>query len=134
MTNKEILQKSIEKAEKNGFNFIQSIFETMEKYEIKKCNNKYIDFYTYSKTGSKAHSYSHINELIFNHDFAKAFWGIKGIWCPKCNTKYTHCDCEFNATICDYWKYHLQQMVLEKEPLKYIEKFLKDENGIQNSK
>lgn len=37
---------------------------------------------------------------IFSHNFAKAFWGEKD------------------------WQYHLQQMVLEEEPLNYLKKFL----------
>jgi len=50
--------------------------------------------------------------LIFSHSFAKAFWG------------------ELVSTINNQsrWQYHLQQMVIEPEPLKYIEKFL-DENN-----
>ncbi len=39
--------------------------------------------------------------IIFSHDFAKAFWGEEGDW-----------------------KYNLQQMVIRKEPIKYLEKFL----------
>ena len=48
--------------------------------------------------------------IIFSHDFAKAFWGEEII--PEYFIKMTQ------------WQYHLQKMVLEKEPLKYIEKFL----------
>ena len=48
--------------------------------------------------------------IIFSHSFAKAFWKkdviIKG-----------------TGTIYD-WCYYLQQMVLEEEPLKYLERFL----------
>ncbi len=40
--------------------------------------------------------------IIFSHDFAKAFW--KGVY-PR-------------------WQYHLQMMVLEKDPIKYLEKFV----------
>ena len=49
--------------------------------------------------------------LILSHDFAKAFWGDKEIersW----------------DDIYEAWEYHLQQMVLEKNPLKYLEKFI----------
>ena len=50
---------------------------------------------------------------IFNHDFAKAFWKDEeyhneGHYCKPLPA----------------WQYHLQQMVLEEEPLKYLEKFL----------
>jgi len=63
--------------------------------------------------------------IIFTHDFAKAFWGEKKTdfscgcdsWsggCPRCHNEYE-------------WQYHLQQMVLEPEPLKYLEQFLTKE-------
>lgn len=50
-----------------------------------------------------------ISYIIFSHEFSKAFWGerfSKGYLVRE-----------------EGWKYHLQQMVLEKEPLKYLEKF-----------
>jgi len=47
--------------------------------------------------------------IIFSHHFAKAFF-------PTTDGHGFHKE---NA-----WKYHLQQMVLEEEPLEYIEKFL----------
>ena len=55
-----------------------------------------------------------IHEIIFSHDFAKAFWGKNlvsddladgGVWSEK-------------------WQYHLQQMVLEENPLEYIARFI----------
>jgi len=46
--------------------------------------------------------------FIFSHSFAKAFWG----------KRYSE------ETKVERWQYHLQNIVLEKEPLKYIEKFL----------
>jgi len=46
--------------------------------------------------------------LIFSHDFAKAFWG-KG-WHKHINKRE--------------WQYHLQRMVIQEEPLKYLQKFL----------
>jgi len=54
-------------------------------------------------------------DFIFSHDFAKAFW---------INSK---CECGGrDDCFLEPWQYHLQQMVLEQEPLKYIEKFLDD--------
>lgn len=56
---------------------------------------------------------------IFSHRFAKAFWGeardviAQSRLNPECKI-YKHYG----------WQYHLQQLVLESEPLKYIEKFL----------
>jgi hypothetical protein len=48
--------------------------------------------------------------VIFSHSFAKAIWGEEKIY-----------DGEFFGKA---WEYHLQQMVLEENPLKYLEKFL----------
>ena len=49
------------------------------------------------------------NHVIFSHSFAKAFWGEGG----STRQGYTK-----------GWKDHLKLMVLESEPLKYLEKFL----------
>lgn len=53
--------------------------------------------------------------IIFSHSFAKAFWGEEDE--PEREELYS--DRKFY-----HWQYHLQQMVLEEEPLKYLEKFL----------
>jgi len=58
-------------------------------------------------------------EFIFNHNFAKAFWGEDKIG-NKINRKSIH-----RVEIPFYsWQYHLQQMVLEKNPIEYLKKFL----------
>ena len=55
-------------------------------------------------------------EIMFNHLFAKAFWGEELL-----DIGYK----DFAENECKYIRqYHLQQMVLEEEPLKYLEKFL----------
>lgn len=109
MTDKKILQKSIEKAHKNGYNYPYSNQVTLEFFYI-----------------------------IFTHDFAKAFWGNKKTEIIKAEKlgenkliishKLSHCI--FNS-MQEYvsidilaWEYHLQQMVLEENPIKYLEKFL----------
>lgn len=63
--------------------------------------------------------------LIFWHDFAKAFWGEEEI-CTHCETPLNPTfQCQCINEYCEIaWQYHLQQMVLEKEPLKYLEEFL----------
>lgn len=89
MTNEEILKKAVEKALNNGW-------EPPE----------------YSMTMG---TYS----IIFQHDFAKAFFG---------NTyhvigKDKDGDNVYNDL--KAWQFHLQQMVIEKEPLKYLERFVR---------
>ena len=81
--------------------------------------------------------------LIFSHDFARAFWGEEIIGNDGSNyNDYLRCSLEAGMTeeeakadweideqcfTIPKWQYHLQQMVLEKEPLKYLEKFLRGE-------
>ena len=50
-------------------------------------------------------------EIIFSHSFAKAFWGDETF---KIGT----------GIFVGGWEYHLKVMVLEEEPLKYLERFL----------
>jgi hypothetical protein len=62
------------------------------------------------------YDFSGIYEEFFNHEFAKAFWGVDQVF------GYPNPDDDIPA-----WEWHLQQMVLEPEPLKYLEKFLDKE-------
>ncbi len=68
-----------------------------------------------------------IYKYMFSHDFAKAFWGEVDV-CSECGISIHSCseDCysNNNTPTMKSYKYHLQQMVLCKEPLKYLEKFL----------
>lgn len=50
--------------------------------------------------------------IIFSHDFAKAFWKTKK------DRKLSE-----NVWLVN-WKSGLQQMVLEEDPIKYLEKFI----------
>lgn len=59
-------------------------------------------------------------EFIFDHEFAKAFWGEE----KESFVTDMFSDGETIREMKVSWKYHLQQMVLEKEPLKYLEKYL----------
>ena len=64
--------------------------------------------------------YKNYYSIIFDHEFAKAFW--KDEKCPygkKCPV-YPSKKCAEAPG----WQWHLQQMALEKDPLKYISKFL----------
>lgn len=75
--------------------------------------------------------------IIFSHEFAKAFWGENETTCNCCKTKnpkliYDEVYDWYEPECCKGiqmgyridWQYHLQQMVLKKEPLTYLEKFL----------
>ena len=90
MTNEQILKKAIEKAAKNGF--CKEAETLIEKFST--------------------------NDIIFSHDFAKAFWGERDMITAVEEGTWA------GAKIQPFWQYHLQQMVLEEEPLLYLKKFL----------
>lgn len=110
MTDAEILQKAIEKAKVNGWEYYDFLtYET-------KCGEVFVRHLEGDlSTADCAY------QVIFSHDFAKAFWGEEQItW-----------DCEY----CDIpnssylgkgpaWKIYLQKMVLEENPVWYLAKFL----------
>jgi len=50
--------------------------------------------------------------VIFNHDFAKALWGEE-----DAHEKF---GLSADVTICPLWQYHLQQMVVADNPIKYL--------------
>ncbi len=108
MGNEEILKKAVEKAAKNG----------MEEYR-----------WLYGKNPSKIlqemiKANGHF-VIIFSHSFAKAFWGSKMHYYNKEFDGVCICKDTIKRSETSYcWQYHLQQMVLEPEPLKYLEKFL----------
>lgn len=103
MDEREILQKAIDKAERNGY----------EGFGMPR------GFATYS--------------VIFSHGFAKAFWGEH--WLDVDYPFYAS-DIRYDGKIIlettkyvanlhiTSWQYHLQQMVLEHNPIKYLERFL----------
>ena len=106
MTNEEILKKAVKKAGRNGFKI------------------KVVDYNGIVDFGRKVEELMRIYyQIIFNHDFAKAFWGeqINGTRKELINPPNNYRTYKVHIPA---WQYHLQQMVLEGEPLKYIEKFL----------
>ncbi len=110
MINEQILKKAIDKVIANGWNPIDDMGKVYE-FVIHRagCHWKaiWIKFYTEAGDGGQLD----LTRLIFDHDFAKAFWGEKiAAWKA------------LEAPLS--WKWNLQQMVLEPEPLKYLEKFL----------
>ena len=114
MTNEEILTKAIEKAVKNGYRFSDWTDETL--------TIEYVKYKDYSMYELICHNKNHpINEteLIFSHDFAKAFFPKK----EKLNKNIAY---QLIPKGKEGWKYHLQEMVIlnDEERIKYLEKFL----------
>jgi hypothetical protein len=121
MNKEQILKKAIEKAVGNGYKnrFFErngweiNYFGTGDKDDIEamiQCGEgASFDLYT----------------IIFNHDFAKAFWGETEIYYARGESTITDQDYnnEFEYEIF-IWQHHLQTMVLEPDPIKYLEKFI----------
>ena len=88
--------------------------------------NGYIHKYKFSVGFMIACNNAEIYKMIFSHDFTKAFWGeFSGYGKPfgegEAPDGFT--DSGFPKCKRD-WRFHIQKMALEKEPLKYLEKFL----------
>lgn len=96
MENKEILKKAVDKAVENGW---KRNFEWVHEIEPEK-------WYPWE-----------ITHTIFSHDFAGAFFGEDTIVSATLDPAP-----QVNGMLC--WQYHLQMMVLEEEPIKYLEKFI----------
>lgn len=104
MTNEEILNKAIDRATPNGFKYDFNIKYNSKKDRFEK---NYKNFRRFE-----------IKYIIFSHDFCKAFFGEEKIDFKSWDN--------FRPRMLYSWQYHLQQMILEKEPLKYLEKFLEE--------
>lgn len=97
MTDQQILIKAIEKAVKNGFHD-----KGLKDPEEIIANHFYL-----------------IRDIVFSHDFAKAFFGPQTTDYVKINGN----DFSFGPNL-DGWRYYLSKMVLEEDPIKYLERFL----------
>lgn len=125
MRDEIILQKAIEKAEKNGWEESRQLKNFIDLYDDffgAALKHKFIEL----EDGSNVN----IEAIIFDHDFAKAFWG-KDELCGNCggfayiNDDGWYCGGDCEAFVRQQaWQYHLQQLVLEEEPLQYLAKFL----------
>jgi len=128
--NKEILKKAIEKALANGWMFDL-------KWENASISNiQYPNYYMgeiildyEGDEGVALALHKSVYEVIFSHDFAKAFWGEdqtmviidnEGDWYPTNDLG----PCKFYEIRLIEWQYHLQQMVIEENPINYLKKFI----------
>lgn len=68
-----------------------------------------------------------LNDIIYSHDFAKALWPEKTEPCAYCGLKVAWgsihplpCPYSFMESRASPWRYHLQQMVIADDPIKYL--------------
>ncbi|MBW2968536.1 hypothetical protein KY314_00250 [Candidatus Woesearchaeota archaeon] len=125
----EILKKTIKKAIKNGWKKGERFLE---------------DWWDETNSFERIIYWKAYYHLIFSHDFAKAFWGEekvdefgykfedmsdreiqssypKGFIYKAGETLYKQRNYDDAQ---QSWKFHLQQMVISEDPLKYLEHFL----------
>lgn len=121
MTPKEILEKAIQKAIDGWWDVFATeclqltIFESTYKDREDK-DNYYSDApHDGLFLDVRRHGYYSVNDLIFNHDFAKALWGEKKLVVPAKTFVWRP-----DPKIFGGWQYHLQQMVIAEDPIKYL--------------
>jgi hypothetical protein len=100
MSNKQILEKAIQKAIDGGW---ELKFHGSTLWNARELSNYIVEF-----------PYQHpIEALIFNHDFAKALWGEDTL-----SPEYG--DMEKLSAPDLLWQFHLQNMVISDDPIKYL--------------
>lgn len=101
MSNQDILERAIRKAIDGGFDLVKCGKEmNFEHFLTGNEENNYFR----PAVAMRGYSFG----IIFNHDFAKALWG----------ERYEGMDGvpDFRSG----WPYHLQQMVVADDPIKYL--------------
>ena len=123
MKKETILKLAIEKAVKNGwevlFNEPEFIWEIgSDVAGVWFCEKD-------KRKGEPMNLYP-LECIIFSHDFAKAFWGNEEVNCSgETHNDWLRGDNHgWKSSGLKRWQYYLQQLVLCKEPIKYLEKFL----------
>lgn len=110
MTNRKILYKAVEEAEKYGYKY------RWENHIYCGKSHKEIQF---------LHE-EHPEIIIFSHEFCKAFWGEGKVYPSGVDFGicFGACREDMEDKWIYRWEFHLQQMVVAKESLKYIAQFL----------
>lgn len=137
MKDEEILKKAIKKAINNGF-LHNALKDMVWEYST---DADSIFYFKDNRKGSLSVASEGIKEIIFSHDFAKAFWGEEKWnfgykvtlhndkskegwkWWKHKTTSWDFKSSEIKMWL-PAWQYHLQQMVLEEDLIKYLEKFI----------
>lgn len=111
MTDSDIIKKATSRAVKNGFS--PGVMEV----NIKHLEDNLIELGVYKMI---------VRGIFLSHEFAKAFWSDKVIEVPGVEKvlSTTGCVKVVDKIRLPVYQYHLQQMVIEQEPLKYLERIL----------
>lgn len=129
MSNQEILEKAIQKAIDGGWKPRGLDGEQYKSFELPGSpmnENNYSLLIRFGGFGGEVMAYE---ELIFDHDFAKALW-------PE---NLCQCGAPYNSThdavsggkvtvhrYVDDWKHHLSHMVIADDPILYLGEHIND--------
>ena len=125
MTNKEILEKALHVAVKNGYlgnndkrynsNLIlNSIYLHHSREQLNEC---YV-----AETNRGNIILGSLEEIIFNHDFNRALWGDELI--DTGEIAYDNDGSEWNVKI-PIWEYRLRQIAVSDNPIKLLGRLIK---------
>lgn len=117
MNNSEILEKAIQKAIDGGLPFDRS-------WSIDPSGRWVIINLPSGEDSIRSITHPY-EQVIFNHDFAKALWGIDKHDIEFPLDDYGSKDCgnckgSFLDSPTRCWQYHLQQMVIAEDTIKYL--------------
>jgi hypothetical protein len=133
MTRKEILLVLIRQAQTNGFDF---------RRWYQACISQ--DWPGIEDAASILTAESRYYALVFSHDFARAFWK-KGAQMSFIVPSATYSRMNGKGEVqtisrkpftrrtikADVWNYHLRQMAISEEPLRYLRRFLPTHEDLQ---
>lgn len=121
MTDKEILEKAIHKAIDGGWDIVDytsskdkhKIFN--RDFEVREDGGIYSKGpYRCMECGKPDYT---VEEIIFNHSFAKALWGNNFMFVEQHNTTPIGGIARLKLPV---WQVHLQQMVISDDPIDYL--------------
>lgn len=121
MTEQDVLKKAINIALKNGMEHTVvdegTFYQTYARIKLRTGE-------AYHPTGfSPKDCYG----LIFNHQFAKAFWSSNKYEEQMAHISVPMDENKNGIVMSQKWAFHLQQMVLYNNPINYLRKFIENE-------
>ncbi len=119
MTEAEILIKAVDRAVANGWLGIRDSGYRFDGVILRQATVRI----NASLLDRKTWLFNHYSHVLFSEDFAEAFFGSdRHQW-----VALVHCTCcrvDYDATDTDCcWQYHLDQLLLAPQPLRYLEAF-----------
>lgn len=121
MTNQEILTKAIQKAIDGGWPSGNATYELCDFSDMPmyRGDGQILAYFNITLKGRDTTPPTRREFSVFNHDFAKALWGENTYTeavCPECGYDGLWEPVESEPL----WQYHLQQMVIADDPIKYL--------------